>query len=61
MAWSSKKFENNIITTIVKKKVELHARVQNTEEIIHKIKKLYNILCDMSRFTNDFQENIQHI
>lgn len=42
MAWSSKKFENNIIekvfTTIFEKKVELHARVQNIEEIIHKIK-----------------------
>ena len=27
MAWSSKKFENNIMKTIVEKKVELHAHV----------------------------------
>lgn len=58
MAWSAKNFQNKFIekisTTIAERKVELQARVHNIEELVHRIQHLYNILCDVPRFTNDF-------
>lgn len=58
MACSRKKFENKIIekisTTIAKHKVALQEHVQNVEELVHKIQNLYNILCDVPRFKNNF-------
>lgn len=65
MAQSEKKFENKVLekvsTIILVIKVEFQALVQILEEIVNKMKDMYNILCVAPRFTNEFQANIQKI
>ena len=60
-----KKFENKVIEKVLIdisiRKVELNTRIHNLEALVKKIQDLHITLCDMPRFTNEFQSIIQKI